>query len=118
MALVIVALSLGAVFQNLSQSRHTAMRSEKVLKAVRLAHNLFRDEAAIAGVMRDELLEEEIEGESEWSFRLTAAPLVLKEFDPDGNDLEIDGIKELTLCILHGTDDRQQSFCFTRWQKQ
>jgi prepilin-type N-terminal cleavage/methylation domain-containing protein len=116
-ALLIVAMSLGAVFQNLSQSKRSAIRSENALKAVRLAHNIFNDAAGISEVMRREIIEGDIPGEDDWHYRITSSPLVLDPLDPEkgSRPVEIEVVKKITLCVLHGPREQAQSFCFEKW---
>lgn len=116
-ALLIVAMSLGAVFQNLSQSNRTAIRSERTLKAVRLAHNIFNDMDVINAIMRGEVFEDKIIGEENWYYRFYAEPLVIEALSEDGMPMEIEGVKKIILCILHGPEENQQSFCFEKWRR-
>ena len=116
-ALLIVAMSLGAIFQNLAQSNRTAIRSEKTLKAVRLAHNIFNDMDDITAIMRGEVFEKKISGEENWYYRFSAEPLVLETLSEDGMSMEIEGVKKIILCILHGPEENQQSFCFEKWRR-
>jgi len=116
-ALVIVAMSLGAIFQNLSQSKRTSIRADMAFKAVRLANNIFCDFEIINAVVKGETIEGSISGEENWFYKLSGEPLVLKEFSVDGAPLEIDSIKRLTLCILFNSGTGEKSFCFVKWRK-
>lgn len=116
-ALLIVAMSLGAVFQNLSQSNRSAIRSEKTLKAVRLAHNIFNDVEAIDALMPGDVFEDKIVGEENWYYRFSAESLVLETMAEDGIPMEIEGVKKIILCILHGPEENRQSFCFEKWRR-
>ena len=100
-AMLIVAMSLGAVFQNLSQSNRTAIRSERNLKAVRLANNLFNDMEVLNTIMPGEVVEDKIIGEGNWYYRFSAESLVLKTASEDGLPIEINGLKKIILCIMY-----------------
>lgn len=119
-ALLIVAMSLGAVFQNLSQSKRSAIRSETALKAVRLSHNLFNDTVLINDLFRQEIIQGEIPGEKNWHYQMTLSPLVLQIDDPKKTGrilepVEIESMKKATLCVTYGPGDHARSFCFDKW---
>jgi prepilin-type N-terminal cleavage/methylation domain-containing protein len=117
-ALLIVAMSLGAVFQNISQSNRTAVRSELTLKAVRLAHNIFNDTELINAIMRDQIIEEQIPGQADWQYRFFAEPLVIETFlEDEPIRLEIKEVRKIILCIFYGPQGNQQSFCFEKWRR-
>ena len=116
-ALLIVAMTLGAVFQNLSQSKKTSLRSERALKVVRLANNIFHDLETINTIVRGETIEDSIPGEENWYYRFYAEPLVLDGISDNSTPLEIESLKKLTLCILYDAGDKKQSFCFVKWHK-
>jgi len=116
-ALLIVAMSLGAIFQNLSQSKKTSLRSEKVFKAVRLANNIFHDIETINTIIRGDTIEDGISGEENWYYKFYAEPLVLDGISDNSTPLEIEGLKKLILCILYDAGGKKQSFCFVKWRK-
>jgi len=119
-ALLIVAMSLGAVFQNLSQSKRSAIRSETAFTAVRLAHNIFNDTVLINDLFRQEIVEGEIPGEVNWHYRMMLSPLVLQIDDPENTGwapepVEIEAVKNITLCVMYGPREQARSFCFDKW---
>lgn len=115
-ALFIVSISLGAVFQNLSVSKKSSIRSEKAYTAVRLANNIFHDIETINRVVRGEIIEQKISGRQKWYYRFSSKPLVVDSLSDDDTPLEIDKLKKLTLCILYGKGQKKQSFCFVKWR--
>ena len=116
-ALLIVAMSLGAIFQNLSLSKRISLKSERAFKAVRLANNIFHDLETINIVVRGETIEENIPEEENRYYKFYSEPLVLDQISDDKTPLEIEGLKKITLCILHDENGKKQSFCFVKWRK-
>lgn len=116
-ALIILGISLGAIFQALSSSRRISLKADETLTAVRLAQNLLANSALIDTALKGRELAGNIEMEPEWRYSLSALPL---EFDT-GNKRDVfqaPGMFELKLCLFHVTDRREKIFCLKQWQRQ
>jgi prepilin-type N-terminal cleavage/methylation domain-containing protein len=116
-ALIILGISLGTIFQALSSSRRISLKADEILTAVRLAQNLLANPALIDTAMQNREVAGNIEMEPAWRYSLSALPL---EFDT-GNKrdiFQVPAMFELKLCLFHVTDRREKIFCIKQWQRQ
>ncbi len=116
-ALIILGISLGAIFQALSSSRRISLKADETLQAVRLAGNLLASPALKDTVLRGSGIAARIDGEAGWRYTLSASPL---EIDT-GNKrdiFQVPAMFELTLCLFHETDLREKAFCMKQWIRQ
>ncbi|MBI5591150.1 MAG: type II secretion system protein [Deltaproteobacteria bacterium] len=116
-ALMILGISLGAIFQALSSSRRISLKADETLQAVRLAGNLLANPALINTVLKDRKIAARIDEETGWRYTLSALPL---EMDT-GNKrdvFQVPAMFELTLCLFHETDLREKAFCTKQWVRQ
>lgn len=113
-ALIILGISLGAIFQALSSSRRISLKADETLQAVRLAGNLLASPALMDTALKGREIAARIDGEAGWRYTLSALPL---EIDT-GNKrdvFQVPAMFELTLCLYHETDRREKAFCMKRW---
>jgi len=113
-ALIILGISLGAVFQALSSSRRISLKADETLQAVRLAGNLLASPALIDAVLSGRAISARIPGEDGWKYTLSALPLEIGA----GNKrdiFQVPAMFELTLCLFHETDVREKAFCMKQW---
>jgi prepilin-type N-terminal cleavage/methylation domain-containing protein len=115
-ALIILSISLGSIFQALSSSRRISLKADESLTAVRIAHNLLANPILIPTALKDLKVSGAIENETEWHYTLSVKPL---EFNT-GNRLDIflvPNMFELNLCLSHQTNDREKIFCAQQWYR-
>ena len=116
-ALIILGISLGAIFQALSSSRRISLKADENLQAVRLAGNLLASPALMDNALQGRGIAARIDGEAGWRYTLSASPL---EIDT-GNKrdiFQVPAMFELTLCLFHETDLREKAFCMKQWIRQ
>ena len=115
-ALIILGISLGAIFEALSVSRNIAIKADETLDAVRLAGNILADPVLINTVVKGNAVSQPIDGEPGWRFTFSAQPL---EFDAGNrrNAMQVPAMYELKLCLFHTTDRREKEFCINRWYR-
>jgi prepilin-type N-terminal cleavage/methylation domain-containing protein len=113
-ALIILGISLGAVFQALSSSRRISLKADETLQAVRLAGNLLSSPVLMDTAMKGRDIADRVDGEAGWRYSISARPL---EMDT-GNSrdvFQVPAMFELTLCLFHETDRREKIFCMKQW---
>jgi general secretion pathway protein I len=113
-ALIILGMSLGAIFQALSSSRRISLKADETLQAVRLAGNLLASPALMDNALNGRGIAARIDGEAGWRYTFSASPL---EIDT-GNKrdiFQVPAMFELTLCLFHETERREKAFCMKKW---
>ena len=80
-ALIILGISLGAVFQALSVSRRISLKADETLTAVRLAQNLLANPALIDTALKGGEIAGNVDTEPAWRYSLSALPLELDTGD-------------------------------------
>lgn len=116
-ALIILGLSLSAVFQVLSSSRRISLKADEMLTAVRLAQNLLANPALIDTALKGREVAGAVPLEAHWRYSLSAVPL---EFGTGSRRdvLQVPAMYELKLCLFHETDRREKIFCVKQWQRR
>ena len=117
-ALIIIAITVGTVFESLSGSRRISFRADVAIDAVRIANNLLGNallmkEMVEAGSGR---ITGPVLGEPGWSYEIAAAPLVI-ETSPGGNMAEIPDMVDLRLCVSNSSLSLK-SYCLHRWMRR
>jgi prepilin-type N-terminal cleavage/methylation domain-containing protein len=116
-ALIILGISLGAVFQALSSSRRISLKADETLTAVRLAQNLLANPALIDKALKGREIAGNIEMEPAWRYSLSAQPLELDT--GDNRDVsQVSAMFELKLCLFHEMDRREKAFCMKQWHRR
>jgi prepilin-type N-terminal cleavage/methylation domain-containing protein len=113
-ALIILGISLGAIFQALSSSRRISLKADETLRAVRLAGNILASPALVDTALKSKGIAARIDEEAGWRYSLSALPL---EID-SGNKrdvFQVPAMFELTVCLFHETDRREKAFCMKQW---
>ena len=116
-ALMIIGIALGTVFQAFSVSRSISMRADHMLEATRIAKNLLADPAIMKMVLENEDSFDfagTVPDESGWRFSFSGYPLAL-ESETDGNPIDIPSVMETEVCVYHESDTNIRRFCLTRW---
>ena len=116
-ALIIIGISLGTVFQALSHSKRIAWRSAEVIDSIRIFNNLLADSALIDEALREKETEGTVDGENEWRYTVSVVPLELENQNSD-EMLEIPSMYELRLCLIHQSFLKEKSYCITRWYRR
>jgi prepilin-type N-terminal cleavage/methylation domain-containing protein len=116
-ALILLGVSLGAVFQALSSSRRLSLKADETLTAVRLAQNILSNPVLIDTAMKGKGIAAQVDGEVGWRYTFSALPL---EMDVGGNRdaFQVPAMYELTMCLFHETDRREKAFCMKQWHRQ
>lgn len=113
-ALVILSISFGVVFETLSQSKRLSWKSEEVVEAARVAHNLLSNPAFIQEALREGALEGTVPQEERWHFSALVSPLELDEQET-GTPREIPSMVKLKVCLYSKGNVGRGPFCITRW---
>jgi len=116
-ALMVVGISLGAVFQAFSQSKRISWKADEKLESARIAQNILADSALIGAALRDEGKEGVVEGETGWKYTISVKPL---EYRPENGEnlLEIPAMLDIRLCLAHDSGQKEKSFCLNRWYRR
>ena len=115
-ALMILGVSLGAIFQGLSASRRISLKADETLTAVRLAQNLLANAALIDTVLKGKGVSDRIDEEIGWRYTFSSLPLEITVGD-SRDTLQVPSMFELTLCLFHETDRREKAFCTKQWRR-
>ncbi len=116
-ALIILGISSGAIFQSLSQSKRISWKSDEVMETARIAHNILVDSALIDTALRDKEKEGAVEGETGWHYVISVSPLELETENAE-ELLEVPSMVKLNLCLIHKLGQKEKSFCLTRWYRR
>jgi prepilin-type N-terminal cleavage/methylation domain-containing protein len=116
-ALIILGISLGAVFQALSSSRRISLKADETLTAVRLAQNLLANPVLLDMALNGRETSGNIEMEPDWRYSLSALPLELNTGDKR-DAVQAPAMFELNLCLFHVTDRREKAFCMKSWRRR
>ncbi len=115
-ALIIIGISLGAVFQAFSQSKRISWKSDEKMQCTRIAQNIFANSALIDAALREEGKEGIVEGENGWRYSIIVHPLELKS-EHDETTLEIPAMLNLQLSLVHNSGQREKTFEMSRWYR-
>jgi len=113
-ALIILGISLGAIFQALSSSRRISLKADETLQAVRLAGNLMASPAVVDTALKGRQIGARIDGEAGWRYTFSALPLEI-DTGSKRDVFQVPAMFELTLCLFHETDRREKTFCMKHW---
>jgi prepilin-type N-terminal cleavage/methylation domain-containing protein len=116
-ALIILGISLGAIFQALSGSRRISFKADETLTAVRLAQNILANPALIDTALKGREIAGNIDMEPLWRYSLSALPLELDTGDKS-NVSQVPAMFELKLCLFHESDRREKTFCMKQWHRR
>lgn len=116
-ALIIVGISLGAVFQAFSQSKRISWVSDERMECGRIARNILADSSLLESAIKEEGKEGNVEGEDGWRYAITVHPLEIALEDEE-TPLEIPSMVNLKLCLVHHTGQREKTFELGRWYRR
>jgi len=116
-ALIIIGISMGAVFQAFSQSKQIAWKAGEKTEGARVAHNILANSALIHATLQEENKEGDVPGEKGWTYKLSVRPLALESEDGE-IPLEIPSMLKLSLLLVFDTGQRKKSFHLERWYRR
>jgi prepilin-type N-terminal cleavage/methylation domain-containing protein len=116
-ALIILGISLSAIFQALSSSRRVSLKADETLQAVRLAGNLLASSVLMDNALKGRAISAIIDGEAGWRYTISSLPLEIDTGDKR-DVFQVPAMFELTLCLFHETDRREKAFCVKQWIRQ
>ncbi len=117
-ALMILGVSLSAVFQALSSSRRLSLKADESLTAARLAQNILTNPALIDASLKGKAMGGNIDGDRDWRYSLTAQPLEISTGSTKHDVYQVPTMYELNLCLSHVADFREKMFCVKQWYRQ
>lgn len=117
-ALMILGVSLAAVFQALSSSRRLSLKAEESLAAVRLAQNLLSNPALIDAALSGKERGGNCDNEPDWRYSLSALPLEISTGNTRHDVYQVPAMYELNLCLSHVADFREKIFCVKQWYRR
>jgi prepilin-type N-terminal cleavage/methylation domain-containing protein len=116
-ALILISISLGAVFQAFSQSKNISWRSDEKMECSRIAHNILADSALMEAALDDEEISGNVEGESGWRYSMTVQPLLI-ELEDKVKPVEIPSMLNLKLSLFHRVGEKEREFELERWYRR
>jgi general secretion pathway protein I len=116
-ALMIVGIALGAVFQSFSQASRLGFKSGEVAEAARIARNVLADAALIETVLDEGDREGVVPEEPGWRYSLQVGPLQIR-FDEDYEAVDVPSMVEFQLCLFHQTEQAVRKHCLSRWYRR
>lgn len=118
-ALVILGVSLGVIFQLLAQSKRISMKSDETFEAVRIMNNLMGDPRLMARAQEEGELEGELEGAPgsapKWQYRFTLEPSVIIETAEGQEAYETEALGRITLRLTRLRATGEKTFTASRW---
>lgn len=116
-ALMIIGISLGAVFQAFSQSKRISWKSDEKMECARIAQNILSNSALITAALNEEGKEGIVEGENGWRYTITINPLEHRSGDGESL-LEVPSMMNMRLCLIRDSGQEEKSFCLNRWYRR
>lgn len=116
-ALIIIGISLGAVFQAFSQSKTIAWKSDEKAEGARITQNILANSALIRAAIKEKGKKGVVEGEDQWEYRIAVQPLELEAEDQE-EWIEIPSMLRLDLFLVHNAGQREKTFHLHRWYRR
>jgi len=116
-ALIIIGISLGVVFQAFSQSKRISWKADEKTEAARIARNILANTALIEAALRDKEKEGAVQEENGWTYTISVHPLELESEDKE-IDVEIPSMLKLNLCLVHNMGQNEKTFRLNRWYRR
>ncbi|OQY13872.1 MAG: hypothetical protein B6I31_00225 [Desulfobacteraceae bacterium 4572_19] len=117
-ALTIIGISLGVIFQSLARSKRISWKADEVMEAARISNNLLADSVLLEQVVKDKDMDGTVEDDDKWSYTISAKPLEIEVFEDDENSVEIASMYEINLCLILKSHSKEKSFCLARWYRE
>lgn len=116
-ALIIIGISFGAVFQAFSQSKRISWKADEKTEAARIAKNILANSALIDAALRDKEKKGVVQEEKGWTYVISVLPLELKSEDEE-TLVEIPSMLKLNLHLAHNTGQNEKIFRLDRWYRR
>jgi prepilin-type N-terminal cleavage/methylation domain-containing protein len=116
-ALIIIGISLGAVFHAFSQSKGIAWKSDEKAEGARITQNILANPALIKAAIKERGKKGVVEGEDQWEYSISVQPLKLEAKDQEGW-IEIPSMLKLDLLLVHNSGQRKKTFHLHRWYRR
>jgi prepilin-type N-terminal cleavage/methylation domain-containing protein len=115
-ALIIIGISLGALFQAFSQSKRIAWKSDEKAEGARITQNILANSPLIKAALRENGKQGVVEGEKQWEYAISVHPLELEAEDLE-TLIEVPSMLKLNLVLVHNTGQNKRTFHLNRWYR-
>ena len=115
-SLIIIGISLGAVFNAFSQSKGIAWKSDEKAESARITQNILANPALIEAAIKERGKKGVVEGEDKWEYSISIQPLELEAKDQE-EWIEIPSMLKLDLLLVHNSGQREKTFHLHRWYR-
>jgi len=116
-ALIIIGISLGAVFQAFSQSKRIAWKSDEKAEGARITQNILANSPLIEASLREKGKQGVVDGEKQWEYTISVHPLEL-EGENQESLIKIPSMLKLDLLLVHNTGQSKRTFHLNRWYRR
>ncbi len=116
-ALIIIGISLGVVFQAFSQSKRISWKADEKTEAARIARNILANSVLIDAALRDKEKEGVVHEEKGWTYVISVHPLELQSEDEETYN-EIPSMHKFNLNLVHNTGQNEKTFRLNRWYRR
>ncbi len=116
-ALIIIGMSLGVLFGEMSRSKSLSFKADLMLDSVRILHNLTEDPVFMKKAISNDNAQGDVPGEKGWSYSVKVNPLNMK-LKPEDTPVEISGMKLVKICVKKKHTDYNREYCITRWYRE
>lgn len=114
-AMMILGITISAVFQLLAQSKRLSIKSDQAISAVRIMNNLLSDTALMEKAKDSRESSGEIPGETGWEYRITVESPVTVERGEEEEPYENESLGSFHITVVDVSGLRERSFSMTRW---
>ncbi len=115
-ALIIIGVSLGVVFQAFSQSKRISWKADEKTEAARIAQNILANSSIIEAALKDKEKDGVVQEEKGWTYVLSVHPLELES--EEEINVEIPSMLKLNLRLVHNTGQNEKTFRLNRWYRR
>lgn len=112
-ALIILGVCLGVLFQSLSRSKRLSWKSDETLAAVAMARNLFAERPLVKKALEAGEISGPCPESEQWTYVMTAQ--TMEKLSGDEPLEAPDHLNTLRLCLVHGSGLTEKSYCFEKW---
>ena len=116
-ALIIIGISLGAVFQAFSQSKRIAWKSDEKAEGARITQNILANSPLINAALKANGKRGAVKGEKHWEYAISVHPLELEAEDQE-TSIEVPSMLKLDLLLVHNTGQSKRTFHLNRWYRR
>ncbi|SLM30378.1 hypothetical protein MTBBW1_2200032 [Desulfamplus magnetovallimortis] len=126
-ALVIIGISITAVTGALSSAKSLSARADHAVEAIRVLKNIVNNPGLMVEIAEEKSFEGNLESETGWICRAESVPLVVNssdmlltgsEEDTDGEEIEVEGMLSVTICVVNLQESAGKEYCIHRWVRE